>query len=373
LQIDLDIQLLISYFTIANVCRILEKTEMARQKTSHEVTIVDVANAAGVSYSTVSRVVNNKTYVKDETRERVLRAMDELGYQANVQARSLAGGRTNVIGLLVVDLTTQYIAEIIRGIDDVLATDQQELMLYTTHRRKTKESAYVNMMARGLADGLLIVLPRQPEAYLMSLRQRDFPYVLIDHTGVDESDLSVISANRQGGYEATRHLLELGHRRIGIVTGWMDMVSARDRLDGYRSALADYNVHPDESLVIEGDYTQACGVRGANLLLDLPQPPTAIFASNDVTAMGVMDAVRARGLRVPSDISIVGFDDIPIAEVLIPQLTTIRQPLIRMGRFATQMLLDLIQKPEEKQASIVLPTALVIRESTAVPAKAIYV
>ena len=340
---------------------------MARKKTSHEVTIVDVANEAGVSYSTVSRVVNNKSYVKPETREKVMQAMTRLGYQANLQARSLAGGKSNIIGLLVIDLTTQYMGEILRGIDDILAANQYELMLYTTHRRKTKESAYANMMARGLADGLLIVLPRQPEAYVESLRQRKFPYVLIDQFGVDESDLSVTAANHQGGYEATKHLIELGHRRIGIITGWMDMVSARHRLNGYRAALAAYNITLDEQLIFEGDFTQSCGYVGTNYLLDLPNPPTAIFASNDVSAMGVMEAVRSRHLNIPADISVIGFDDIPIASVLTPQLTTVRQPLTDMGQLATQLLLDLVHNPDEKQSSIILPTELIIRNSTEPP------
>ncbi len=340
---------------------------MARKKPYHEATIVDVAKEAGVSYSTVSRVVNNKSYVKQETREKVLLAMTRLGYQANLQARSLAGGQTHVIGLLVVDLATQYMGEIIHAIDDTLAASQYELMLYTTHRRRRKETAYVNMMARGLVDGLLIVLPREPESYLRSLRQRDFPYVLIDQLGIDESDLSVTAANIHGGYEATRHLIELGHRRIGIITGWMDMVAARHRLDGYRAALADYNIPYDECLLFEGDFLQSCGFHGTNHLLELPQPPTAIFASNDVSAIGVMDAVRIRGLEIPHDISVVGFDDIPMAALSIPKLTTVRQPLTEMGHCATQILLNLIQKPEEKQHSVVLPTNLVLRESTAPP------
>lgn len=338
---------------------------MARKKSSTEITIIDVANEAGVSYSTVSRVVNNKSYVKPETREKVVQAMTRLGYQANLQARSLAGGRSNVIGLLLVDLTTQYVGEILRGVDDVLAANQYELMLYTTHRRKTKESAYANMMARGLADGLLIILPREPEAYVESLRQRNFPYVLIDQFGIDEADLSVTAANHQGGYEATQHLINLGHRQIGIITGWMDMVSARHRLNGYKAALADYNIPLDDSLIFEGDFTQAKGFYGANTLLDLPKPPTAIFASNDVTALGVIEAIRSRNLRVPEDVSVVGFDDIPMAAILSPQLTTVRQPLTEMGLLATQLLLNKIQKPEETQASIILPTDLIIRNSTA--------
>jgi LacI family transcriptional regulator len=343
------------------------KKEMARKKLSNGVTIIDVAQEAGVSYSTVSRVVNNKSYVKPETRAKVLGAMTRLGYQANLQARSLAGGRSNVIGLLVVDLTTQYVGEIIRGIDEILTANQYELMLYTTHRRKTKESAYVNMMARGLADGLLIVLPRDPEAYLTSLRQRDFPYVLIDQFGIDDSDLTVTAANREGGYEATRHLIELGHRRIGIITGWMDMIAARHRLEGYRAALADYNIEYQENLVYEGDFSQQCGFHGANHLLDLAAPPTAIFASSDLIAMGVMDAARNRNIKIPADLSLVGFDDIPMSAVLIPQLTTVRQPLDEMGRCATQILLNLIQKPEGKQTSVILATELILRESTAPP------
>jgi LacI family transcriptional regulator len=223
------------------------------------------------------------------------------------------------------------------------------------------------MMVRGLADGLLIVLPREPEAILSSLRQRDFPYVLIDQIGIDETDLSVTAANIHGGYEATRHLIELGHRRIGIVTGWMDMIAARHRLDGYRAALADYNILYDESLVIEGDFAQSSGFHGANQLLDLPQPPTAIFASNDESAMGVIDAARIRGLKIPDDISVIGFDDVPMAAISIPKLTTVRQPLREIGQCAAQMLLDFIQKPEEMQSSVILPTNLVIRESTAPP------
>jgi LacI family transcriptional regulator len=340
---------------------------VARKKSSKRVTIVDVAHEAGVSYSTVSRVVNNKTYVNPETRAKVLQAMTRLGYQANLLARSLAGGRSNVIGLLVVDLTTQYVGEIIRGIDDVLTANQYELMLYTTHRRKRKESAYVNMMARGLTDGVLILLPRDPEAYLLSLRQRDFPYVLIDQFGIDDSDLTVTAANREGGYIATKHLIDLGHQRIAIITGWMDMNSARDRLSGYRAALADHGIPFEAGLVYEGDFTQLSGYHGTNHLLDAPDPPTAIFASSDLTAMGVMDAVRSRNLKVPADLSVIGFDDVPMSAILVPKLTTVRQPLTDMGQIATQMLLNLIHRPEEKQSSVIVPTQLIIRESTAAP------
>lgn len=340
---------------------------MTRRKTSKAVTIIDVAHEAGVSYSTVSRVVNNKTYVKEETRAKVLQAMTRMGYQANLQARSLAGGRTNVIGLLVVDLATQYMGEIVRGIDDILVAGQYEVMLYTTHRRKTKESAYVNMMARGMADGLLILLPRDPDAYLESLRDRDFPYVLIDHHSDDEADLWVVSDNSRGAFEATRHLIELGHTRIGLITGWPDMSSAQDRLTGYRAALADHYLPFDPELVYEGDFTQASGLRGVFHLLDLDDPPTAIFASNDLTAAGVLEGAHVRGLKVPGDLSVIGFDDIPLAASLSPGLTTMRQPLRQMGQIATQLLLERIEEPDKAISSVVLPTELVLRETTGRP------
>ena len=345
----------------------VREEEVARKKSAQETTIIDVAKEAGVSYSTVSRVLNDKSYVKPETREKVLEAMDRLGYQVNLQARSLAGGTSKVIGLLVVDLATQYMGQVIHGIDDVLAANQYELMLYTTHRQKSKESIYVNMMARGLADGLLIVLPRDPEAYLAKLRERDFPFVLIDQLSQNQSDLSVTAANRLGGYEATKHLIDLGHKRIAIVTGWMDMISSRDRLEGYKSALANYNIPLDDNLIFEGDFNQTKGYEGAQYLLDLPSPPTAIFASNDVAAIGVMNGATSRGLSVPDDLSVIGFDDVPIAKVLTPKLTTIRQPLQEMGSVATQLLLDLIDKTKNTPESVILPIELIIRESTAPP------
>lgn len=338
---------------------------MARKKSTNETTIYDVAKEAGVSYSTVSRVVNNKNYVKQETREKVHRAMEQLGYQVNLHARVLAGGQTNVIGLLTVDLVSQYTAEIFRGIDDVLAANNYDLMLYTAHHQTKKESMYANTMARGLTDGLLIILPKEPDLYLEPLRERDFPFVLIDQISESPSDLSVTSANRLGGYEATKHLIELGHRRIGIITGWLETVNSRDRLEGYKSALANYNIPFDSDLIFQGDYTQAKGDEGTRHFLDLPSPPTAIFSSNDIAATGVIKAANARGINVPEDLSVIGFDDIPIASELNPKLTTIRQPLQEMGSIATQLLLDLINNNENKPNSMILPIEIIVRESTA--------
>jgi len=240
-------------------------------------------------------------------------------------------------------------------------------MLYTTHRRKTKEATYVSAITRGMADGLLLVLPRNPEAYLESLRQRRFPYVLVDHQGIDETGPAVGATNFQGAYDATQHLLSLGHRRIGFITGQMEMGCARDRLAGYRAALLATGIPPDPQWVREGDFFQPDGFAGAQALLALPQPPSAIFASNDVSAFGVMEAVRDAGKRLPDDMSIVGFDDIPQAAQVNPTLTTVRQPLEQMGRTAARMLLEIIGNEARPTARVELPTELIVRASTRPP------
>jgi LacI family transcriptional regulator len=335
------------------------------KKTKDKVTIHDVAAEAGVSFGTVSRVINNDIHVKKETRERVLDVVEKLNYVANRQARSLAGGKTNSIGVLVPDLGTVYIGEIIRGIDAELSLADMDLILYTTHRTPTKESNYVANLASGMVDGLLMVLPRQPQDLVKTMQKRHFPFVLIDHQGTGQDCPAVGAMNWSGGFTATEYLIELGHKRIGFITGSMDLGCAVDRLAGYHSALKTYHLDKAPELVFEGDFSQPDGYVGASALLDLADPPSAIFASNDVMAMGVMDAVRYRGLRVPDDISVVGFDDIPQASLVRPALTTINQPLEKMGRVAAQVLLSMLENPEKEIARIELPTHLVIRDSCA--------
>jgi len=338
-----------------------------KKNNNSKVTIVDVAAKAGVSFGTVSRVINNDIHVKENTRLRVQEAMQDLGFVANRQARSLAGGKSNTIGVLVPDLGTGYIGEIIRGIDAELGLRSLDLVLYTTHRTASKEASYVADLAKGMVDGLLLVLPRSPADYIGNLTSHNFPFVLIDHQGIGLDCPAVGASNWQGAYSATEYLIKLGHRRIGFITGWMDLGCAADRLDGYRSALRTHHLADAPELVYEGTFFQPDGFAGTSVFLNLPIPPTAIFASNDVMAMGAMDAVRSLGLRVPDDVSVLGFDDIPQAELVHPALTTVRQPLEQMGRVATQMLLDSLEKPEKAINRLELPTELVIRDSTAPP------
>ncbi len=329
-------------------------------------TIVDVAREAGVSVSTVSRVLNNKPDVAEATREAVRAAIRRLGYVANPSARRLAGGRTGILGLVIPDFTSPYAMEIVRGVGEATNEAGYDLILYSVldqHRDEERERSWLNILSRGLVDGLLLVLPRSSGEVLMALAHRGFPVVLIDHRGIDSDLPSVSATNTEGALEATRYLLSLGHRRIGFITGLLDYRAGADRLEGYRQALAQAGIPFDPDLVVEGDFQRRAGYEGTLALMRLPDPPTAIFASNDAEAFGALDALRDLGLRVPEDVSLVGFDDIPAAAETRPPLTTVRQPLMDMGSQATQLLFDLLNGRADVHQRIQLPTRLIVRES----------
>ena len=330
-------------------------------------TIEDVARVADVSTATVSRVMNGSGGVRDKTRQKVLAAAQRLGYVANQQAKRLAGGHSKVVGLLVRELSTGYVGEIARGVDEALAECDYDLMLHTTHRKETDEAAHVMSLARGLADGLVLVLPRKPGAYLQTLRQLQFPHVLIDHIGLNDGSPAVSATNRQGAIAGTQYLIGLGHQRIGFITGSLNLGCSQDRLEGYRAAMQIANIPIAPEWIYEGDFQQPAGYTAAHTLLQLPEPPSAIFASNDVMAFGAMEAARDLGLRIPDDVSIIGFDDIPQSTHVNPPLTTVKQPLQEMGRVATQLLMECIRAGKPCQILTELPTELVIRQSCSVP------
>jgi LacI family transcriptional regulator len=332
-------------------------------KKSGTPTIYDVAREAGVSYSTVSRTLSGFEFVKPSTREKVLRVVEKLGYVPNQQARSLAGGRSNLIGVLVPALSNSYSGEILRGIDEELSKSDYNLILYTTHRHSGKESTYVATIMNGVAEGLLLVVPLTSNSYLDALRQQNFPYVLIDQSDTTEQSSTVNGANWQGAYEATQYLIKLGHRRIGFIAGLPGSSSAAERREGYAAALSEYGIPLCDELIAEGRFRTQGGYAAAQKLLTLTELPTAIFASNDLSAFGAIEAIRQSGLNIPGDISLIGFDDIPQAALVYPKLTTVRQPLNQMGREAVTLLLQQIENPTLGKRQVVLTTQLIIRDS----------
>lgn len=336
---------------------------MQDAKKSSGPTIYDVAREAGVSDATVSRVFNNKDNVREATRERVLAAAQKLGYVANLQARILAGGKSNIIGLLVPGLDTAYMAEIIRGIDQALSQADYEMILYTSRHKGGNQASYMNYIANGLSAGLLLVVPLLSKEYLKKLNELEYPYVLIDE--IDESGKcsSVDASNWQGAYDATRYLIELGHRRIAFIKGIEDLHSSKARLDGYLAALQEAGLPIHRQYIVDGDFMQPSGYNLTRKLLALAKPPTAIFAANDIMALGAMDAIRDNGLDIPRDISLVGFDDIPQASTTHPKLTTVRQPLEEMGRMGVTLLLEQLEDPERPPRRVTLATEFIIRDS----------
>jgi LacI family transcriptional regulator len=228
----------------------------------------------------------------------------------------------------------------------------------------------VGALTRGLADGILLILPTNADAYLEGLQRQGFPYMLVDHQGSGDYRRSVRSTNHQGAFDAVRHLIDIGHRRIGHITGELSVGAASDRLAGYRAALMMAGLPVDPALVVPGNFHQTTGYSGAQALLSLPEPPTAIFVGNDHMAFGVMEAARVRGLRIPEDLSIIGFDDIPQALIVHPPLTTVKQPLEQMGRVAAETLLRLIDGDEDVVTQVVLPTELILRYTCCPPAAA---
>jgi LacI family transcriptional regulator len=279
-----------------------------------------------------------------------------------VSARALASGRTGIIGLLAHGLDSQFFLSVIRGVDQQLAADGYDILLATTHDRQGKEAQYIARLSHGMVDGLLVILPRGLPDWVEQLRADAFPFVLIDYDDEAPGCDMVNAANRAGTRAAIGHLVELGHRRIGLITGTPSVGSTHERIVGWRETLTAAGIPVPEDLIIEGDFLEPRGRAAAGELLARPDPPTAIFASSDAAAFGVIRAARERGLRVPEDLSVVGFDDVPEAEDHV--LTTVRQPLQEMGRAAARRLMELLADPGSSPRRIVLDTELVVRGTT---------
>jgi LacI family transcriptional regulator len=332
------------------------------------VTIREIADLAGVSIATVSRVVNGRDDVSNETRELVRRVIRERGYTTNQSARSLSAGRTGLVGVLVPLLHPAYFSGILAGAAEALYERDMRLLLSPTMHEHDREVSLLDRLLHGTTDGALLVLPEESSDELEQLLDEGYRFVVVDPLErLDERVPAVSAAHASGADQAMRHLLGLGHRRIAVITGPNGWVATEDRRRGYHAALASAGIMPDPPLEVEADFEIGGGAMAAKHLLDLPDPPTAIFAFNDNLAIGAVQAARAHGLRVPEELSIVGFDDVELATVVSPALTTIRQPLAEMGRMAVSMLARLLERSRIETLHVELGTRLVVRDSTAPP------
>jgi LacI family transcriptional regulator len=334
-------------------------------------TMKDIAEQAGVSVATVSRVLNGRPDVSKKTRELVLQAVRERGpISGGVRgSRGLGATRTGLVGVTVPVVEYEYYAQILGGISEALYEQQLRLVLCPTHYEHVRERTLVELLVHDASDGGVLIMPIESPDELLSLHEQGYPFVVIDPREELSSGIPTVSAaNVSGAKEAVDHLIALGHRRIAAITGPRELASMEDRYAGYCAALAAAGVLPDPELMHRGNLDVPSGRAAAIALLGVADPPTAIFAFNDNMAVGAVQAALERGLAVPRDLSVVGFDALDASRIVTPALTTVRQPLAEMGRLAVRLLLGVIDEPRNEAMRVELATALVPGASTAPPA-----
>jgi LacI family transcriptional regulator len=344
---------------------------MAQADTHHEppfrgrATIRDIADLAGVSIATVSRVLNDRPDVAPETRENVLQVVREHGFSTNRGARGLSSGRTGMIGLTLPLVADAYFGPMLSGAAEALYERDMRIVLAPTLHEHDREVSLLERLMRGTTDGAILMLPEESIEELRMLQRQGFPFVVVDPREPPPEGVACVAAMHASGAKvATEHLLALGHRRIGAIAGAPGWYATEERLLGFRAALAAAGILLDPQLVVYSDWRMPRGTEAAEQLLALPDPPTAIFGFNDNVAIGALHAARKRGLSVPDDLSVVGFDDTELAVIVTPQLTSVRQPLAEMGRMGVSLLIRILEGQRVDALRVELATKLVVREST---------
>ena len=325
---------------------------------------------------TVSRVVNQNGYVSEETRNRVLSVVKELNYRRNGLARSLKRQRTDTIGLVLGDISNPYSTELARAVREAATAKNYNLFICISEHSAAEDIAAFESLTSHSVDGLIVATRANDsgDEYLKSIVENNVPVVVIGRDFFHEQIDYISADNLHGGFEATQHLIDLGHRRIGFIGATLENESKLKRLQGYLNALEKHAIEIDERLItgrreartgVPGYSTEKIGYEGMKRLLSLPNRPTAIFARNDFTAIGAMTAVKEAGLRIPQDVAIIGFDDIPLAVHMSPSLSTVRQPMRLQGQLAAELLLRRIESEEDlTREEKILNCELIIREST---------
>ncbi len=330
-----------------------------------------IAELSGVSRSTVSRVINNDPNVSNQTREKVLQVVRRVNYVPNAAARGLAAGRTRVIGLVIpmgvsTLFTDPYFPLLIQGVSAACNAREYSVMLWLAEpeyeRRQIRQIMY-----SGLIDGVIIASMLTTDSLVQALIDGDLPFMLVGRHPTDPRVNYVDADNINGARDAVRHLLRLGRIRIGLINGPQNMIAGVDRLAGYTLALRERSLMVQPDLITDGGFSEASGYLAMQQLL--PRQPDAVFAASDAMAVGALRALREAGLRVPEDVALVGFDDLPFAARTEPPLTTVRQPIHRMGTMTVETLIELIELPASSPYHLILPTELVVRASCGATSK----
>ncbi len=328
------------------------------------ITMSDVAARAGVSKTTVSRVLNGKDDLDPETAARVRKVIAELGYVPSAGAVSLARGRTKVVGMLVPSLTWPWVGEVVQGVVDVVEAEGYGLLLFSCTRGEESIRRFASQVSAKSFDGLLVIEPEGTLEYIGDLHAKGLPVVLIDDREHRPQFASVAPNNREGGELAARHLIGIGRRRPLVVRGPANLGCTQERLAGFTMVCAEEGITLDPEFIVDGDFTFDSGREAVRRLLATGARFDCVFAHNDLSGAGALQAIQEAGLRVPEDVAIVGFDDVPLASYTKPSLTTVHQPLREMGETAARMLMGHFDGTSLSDAPVVLATTLIVRDST---------
>jgi len=331
------------------------------------VTVRDVARHAGVSTSTVSHVLNRTRFVSDDLRERVMAAMRELDYEPNAAARMLSLKRSDTLGLIVSDIRNPFFSSVARGVEDVAQEHGYTVVLCNSDENLMKETACLKTLQSRQVDGVLLASAGLADEYVSRLVQAGFPIVLVDRDLPGQGLPAVLLDNEGAAYSAVRHLIERGHRRIGMLSGRHSISTTTERVAGYHRALREAGLDLDGRLVVSGESTSEGGTDATHELLSIEPPPTAIFSGNNLMSIGALHSISSRGLSVPDDVALVGFDDFPFpwSDAFRPHLTTVAQPTYELGRRSAEMLVQMLRRSTPPAGlRVVLEGKLVIRESS---------